>query len=238
MFMTKALFAGAALAVASVSAPAQASICISCGFFINYDVDSRYDISNIAIFERTANGGGITNSAFAPTGSSTITDPFVKYEAIVSTFLLGVAQDLEGDMPGQKHLVVFANDDWAASAQSIAFGTLFPSTLEASLIQALENIGGASIDPAVLDASYEALGAFDGGDAETGPSGSVAFAPGATFSLVAFSDGATIGTGISYLTAAPGPVPEPASWALMVGGFGLLGSMMRRRTTSANIQFA
>ena len=29
-----------------------------------------------------------------------------------------------------------------------------------------------------------------------------------------------------------GSVPEPASWALMVGGFGLLGALMRRRTRS------
>jgi len=33
-----------------------------------------------------------------------------------------------------------------------------------------------------------------------------------------------------------GAVPEPASWAMMVGGFGLIGSAMRRRTT--RIRFA
>jgi hypothetical protein len=27
-----------------------------------------------------------------------------------------------------------------------------------------------------------------------------------------------------------GPIPEPASWALMIGGFGLVGAAMRRRT--------
>jgi hypothetical protein len=26
-------------------------------------------------------------------------------------------------------------------------------------------------------------------------------------------------------------VPEPASWAMMVGGFGMMGAMMRRRRT-------
>ena len=29
-----------------------------------------------------------------------------------------------------------------------------------------------------------------------------------------------------------GGVPEPASWAMMLGGFGLVGSAMRRRKTA------
>lgn len=36
-------------------------------------------------------------------------------------------------------------------------------------------------------------------------------------------------------TAAPSTaaaVPEPASWAMFIGGFGVLGAMMRRRRTS------
>lgn len=32
---------------------------------------------------------------------------------------------------------------------------------------------------------------------------------------------------------APGAVPEPASWALMIGGFGMVGAAMRRRRTAA-----
>jgi len=36
-----------------------------------------------------------------------------------------------------------------------------------------------------------------------------------------------------FYTLAPGlaaPVPEPASWALMIGGFGIIGGALRRRT--------
>jgi hypothetical protein len=33
---------------------------------------------------------------------------------------------------------------------------------------------------------------------------------------------------VSFEAAAPG-VPEPATWAMMLGGFGLMGSAMRRR---------
>lgn len=33
-------------------------------------------------------------------------------------------------------------------------------------------------------------------------------------------------------------VPEPASWAMMIGGFGLIGSAMRRRRTTRTVAFA
>lgn len=38
--------------------------------------------------------------------------------------------------------------------------------------------------------------------------------------------------GVTGITA--GAVPEPASWALMIGGFGLVGAAMRRRAVAAN----
>jgi PEP-CTERM motif len=36
----------------------------------------------------------------------------------------------------------------------------------------------------------------------------------------------------SVVFTSPGGVPEPASWALMISGFGLVGSAMRRRATT------
>jgi len=41
-----------------------------------------------------------------------------------------------------------------------------------------------------------------------------------------------------FVTPAPSPTPEPASWALMVGGFGLVGGALRARRRSATIRFA
>jgi hypothetical protein len=35
--------------------------------------------------------------------------------------------------------------------------------------------------------------------------------------------------GVPFDASAPSAAPEPASWAMMVGGFGLIGSAMRRR---------
>jgi len=33
----------------------------------------------------------------------------------------------------------------------------------------------------------------------------------------------------------PGAVPEPATWAMMIGGFGMVGGAMRRRRTAAKV---
>jgi hypothetical protein len=38
---------------------------------------------------------------------------------------------------------------------------------------------------------------------------------------------------IAFGTARPGSVPEPAAWALMIGGFGMAGAALRRRRASA-----
>jgi PEP-CTERM motif len=40
------------------------------------------------------------------------------------------------------------------------------------------------------------------------------------------------------LSFTAGAVPEPASWALMIAGFGLVGSAMRRRKPSVSVRYA
>jgi PEP-CTERM motif len=42
----------------------------------------------------------------------------------------------------------------------------------------------------------------------------------------------------SVFSYATGAVPEPASWALMIAGFGLVGSAMRRRKPSVSVSYA
>jgi hypothetical protein len=53
---------------------------------------------------------------------------------------------------------------------------------------------------------------------------SVDFGGGANF--VAYDD-------ITFGSATPGPaVPEPASWVMLIAGFGLTGAAMRRRRST------
>jgi hypothetical protein len=53
------------------------------------------------------------------------------------------------------------------------------------------------------------------------------------FLAVADSIGSSVGNpgslDVTYDSTAPGGVPEPASWALMIAGFGLAGAALRRR---------
>jgi hypothetical protein len=69
---------------------------------------------------------------------------------------------------------------------------------------------------------------FDGaGDVLfTGPSSSPTFKTG-TFSLT--RRGLGVGTGVLTIAGQAPAIPEPASWALMIAGFGLVGSALRRR---------
>ena len=43
---------------------------------------------------------------------------------------------------------------------------------------------------------------------------------------------------LSVPPAGAGAVPEPASWALMIGGFGMVGGAMRRRKVNTRVSFA
>jgi hypothetical protein len=51
-----------------------------------------------------------------------------------------------------------------------------------------------------------------------------------TYTLTSYSNGVT---GTLTITGGAGAVPEPATWALMIGGFGMVGATMRRRATQA-----
>lgn len=54
-----------------------------------------------------------------------------------------------------------------------------------------------------------------------------------SFKMTGSEFGSRLGTGTLTITA----VPEPVTWAMMIGGFGLIGAASRRRTRT-NVTFA
>lgn len=108
------------------------------------------------------------------------------------------------------------------------------------------------------DPSYNLTLDFDGGQSLTGlytvatnsfSGGSSIMSGGRTFSLLEFSFTRNLADVVSPNVAVPGgdpndyngnfrissvagAVPEPASWALMIAGFGMTGAAMRRRASA------
>jgi len=208
-------------------------------FLINYDATSQYAVSDIAIFQNGPDGQSITNSFSIGVGETVIQNPFSVTDLPTDDFLLGVAENLASDGgDNQQHLVLFSNDTFAANAQNIAFGTLFPNTNEATLLNDLEVIGQSV--PGDTNVAYNDLFTFQSGDAVSGPNGSVGFSTGDTFTEIAFSNGQIIGTGASFASlVAPiqSSAPEPSTWALMIAGLGGIGLMLRRVRQTAGLRF-
>ena len=61
---------------------------------------------------------------------------------------------------------------------------------------------------------------------------------GGTIDFIKLYDSKLTGSDVATLYGAPAAVPEPASWAMMIMGFGLMGGMMRRRAARTKLSFA
>jgi hypothetical protein len=221
-----------ALLVAA-AAPARA------GYFTSYEVtlDAGYsDVTNIVLMERDSLGGSSTWAFTAlgdPSRPSTtvINNPFEAERPTAESFLIGLTKDLPGDAEGQEHVVLMMDDTAADLANHIAWGTLFRNTLEQDVIDAIK-LGTSGQDFPIVLPGINFLSDFANGDGTTGILGPLGvprpvwFATGGTFSVMSFSDGLKIGSGISRIT----PTPEPTSLALVgVGTLAMLGGLWRRR---------
>ena len=97
-------------------------------------------------------------------------------------------------------------------------------------------------------------GSYVPGSANTFLGGTPVVIGNQKFTLTEFSFTRSLANPVGQYTATPGTgdgndyqgnfrfnqtaVPEPASWALMLGGFGLAGAAMRRRRRTARVVFA
>jgi hypothetical protein len=91
------------------------------------------------------------------------------------------------------------------------------------------NYGGVGI---FLDPNYVSNAALAGGSLFAGKSlASLGLSVG-EFAYTSANDTITVRTSI-----APSAVPEPATWAMFIGGFGIVGGALRRRS-QAKVHFA
>lgn len=199
-------------------------------YYTNYltNVQVGQPVTNIMMAEEYDGGGGMT-WAFQANGSgqTLLTNPFAKPFPYQSAVLIGLVQDLVGDPPGQKHVVLFMNNQAASNVQNIAWGTIFLDTLEQQLIADIE-LATSGQDWPIIEPGLQGVSDFlqAAKSAQVGPngtSGSIWFDIGSSFSVVAFSDGQIIGDGESYHEA----VPEPASLAAL--GIGAIALLRRKR---------
>lgn len=164
-------------------------------------------------------------------------DPFPKDE-LPNGLLIGVVSDLPGDATGQKHIILGMDSTAAGLAANIAWGTLFPNTLEDQLIGSLETIYDPNSSDDQINAAVGDVFTFIDGDATNGildnqgQSHSAFFSSLSSdvtsqgFTMMSWSDGTQIGTGSVSAQA----VPEPASIGALA--LGIAGLAFRRRKAS------
>lgn len=227
-------------------------------YFTSYSFDLTgfpRPVTNIIAAEFEQNGVSAANrmsfladgSGIAAAGVVTQVDqPFTHFTPVQAMMLIGITQDLPGDAPGQKHIVLMVNQGVTAGLNGVPWQPLFPALLEENLIADLElaTSGGlnwgnpyGTLEPGLTSVQNLMDSLRVSGFPGTAPPNVLypwftAPAPGdvaRNFDLVAFSDGQVIGSGQAFQSAlVTTGVPEPAAWVVL-GAAVVLARRRRRR---------
>jgi hypothetical protein len=157
------------------------------------------------------------------------------------TALTAVTRDF-GVFPGTENYDIFFSD---ASGNLDASGNYITIDGNCTVAYNCFNINGVSLTingsnyfaDTLLRAVYGRAGSFTPGSAAYAVDGSLATYTGLGDTIGLPADSVmSITVGFSQLSF-PGAVPEPASWAMMILGFSLMGVAMRR-TRTRSVRFA
>ena len=147
----------------------------------------------------------------------------------------------ENPGPDGLRTFVFGNNDVGTAAtfdDVITFTTPSAGFLSLALSEVAVNaINNVEFTNVTLNGTAVNLFSAPGGEPDFGSLLNL-FNPGTTNTLrVAGTNG---GNGVYGGTIAfsPGAVPEPAAWAMMIAGFGMVGGALRRRKVTTNVKFA
>lgn len=217
----------AVVAIAWFAAPTNADVWLT----YSITIDTPNNVTNLLLSEQSPNlhslAGSYTAFGFQTTEIRTL---YADHEVPVESMLLGLVSDLPDDpISGLTHLVLMMSDEAAALSTGVEWSTLFPNTDEAALIDAILKFNSPDFDESVAASNFIfdfirgdfAAGVIDPNTLQVVP---FVFAPGDTFSVMAFSTGQQIGSGVSTVTRISA-VPEPASAFLILAGLGCLGAM-------------
>ncbi len=248
--MTRLFLATSALLLAM---PAAATVTF------NYELPGRtnttatFDYSGVETFDGRALGAGQTFSTNFGTGG----DP------VVITGTYRNVQILPGDVfsNGTNYAVTFSTGGFLLELSTsnnsplTYFGFYLPALDRGNQLEFLKNgVVVATLTPASVIANTGVCpnganpycgnpgGPFAGGNTgEPYAFINVYFSDGASFDAVRFFEDPTVGGyesdnhTVGYFIAKGGVVPEPATWAMMISGFGLVGFAARRRRGTAAV---
>ncbi len=238
--MKYGLFAATALSALAISAvPANAANLLVNGgfeapaintFFQNYGAGSTgitgWTVDAFTPFGGSGGNVDIVDGAFTPGGPSPANDG-TQFLDLVGFGTVGSIYQTFNTVAGQNYRVIFAYShnlfagDPSASAIAGVYDAAFAGGTANLLapFQAFSHNTGTStnLDWRTYAFNFNATGAQS------------------TLAFGNISGGNNAGVLLDSVSVS---VPEPAAWALMISGFGLVGGAMRKRRTTVNVTFA